>query len=327
MAFSFGSSGTKNYRQCHRATPTKLLLYSTRKQSALAAAAAAAAAVASTSDHHQNDESDPPLPPRHVVIIGAGWGGLGTAHALIRSTRNTNKNQSLQVTVIEASPTVGGLVRDGFTTLNNTFPAEAGQHGFWNNYNNIYQLLRREITTTTTDNNNNDNVRFDIHQALTTYAEQGQYNPQGLQAIWPVYRNQPFQLPTGLAQAVYTRFLNLPWTDKLSALPLVAAFSEFDDSVEAWDKYDKVSFRDLCIRLGVSQRCYTEAFEPMILTGLFAPGAQCSAAAALGMGKGEREKRMPVREYGTILVHTRNLTCIVCHKCFFFLLVVVVHSL
>ena len=28
---------------------------------------------------------------------------------------------------------------------------------------------------------------------------------------------------------------------------------------------------------------YTEAFEPMILTGLFAPGEECSAAAALGM--------------------------------------------
>jgi uncharacterized protein with NAD-binding domain and iron-sulfur cluster len=35
--------------------------------------------------------------------------------------------------------------------------------------------------------------------------------------------------------------------------------------------------------LGVSKRCYEEAFEPMILTGLFAPGAECSAAAALGM--------------------------------------------
>jgi uncharacterized protein with NAD-binding domain and iron-sulfur cluster len=33
----------------------------------------------------------------------------------------------------------------------------------------------------------------------------------------------------------------------------------------------------------VSKRCYQEAFEPMILTGLFAPGAECSAAAAMGM--------------------------------------------
>ena len=44
-----------------------------------------------------------------------------------------------------------------------------------------------------------------------------------------------------------------------------------------------MSFRDLCSRLGVSRWCYDEAFEPMIFTGLFAPGAECSAAAALGM--------------------------------------------
>ncbi|EOD10111.1 hypothetical protein EMIHUDRAFT_248539 [Emiliania huxleyi CCMP1516] len=67
-------------------------------------------------------------------------------------------------------------------------------------------------------------------------------------------------------------------------LPLHScAFSEFDDSPEALAKYDKISFRDLCTKLGVSRRMYKETFEPMILTGLFAPGEECSAAAALGM--------------------------------------------
>ena len=61
------------------------------------------------------------------------------------------------------------------------------------------------------------------------------------------------------------------------------AFSEFDDSPEAWARYDKLSFLDLCMKLGVSKRTYDEVFEPMVLTGLFAPGNQCSAAAALGM--------------------------------------------
>jgi len=111
----------------------------------------------------------------------------------------------------------------------------------------------------------------------------GQWSPRGLEAVWPVYRNQTLPLPTGLAQAAYTQFLGLPAVDLLSALPLAAAFCEFDDSVAAWERYDQVSFRDLCVKLGVSKRCYKEAFEPMILTGLFAPGAECSAAAALGM--------------------------------------------
>lgn len=70
----------------------------------------------------------------------------------------------------------------------------------------------------------------------------------------------------------------------MTAIPLVLAFSEFDDSKEAWEKYDQVSFRDLCVKLGVGRKMYFEAFESMILTGLFAPGAECSAAAALGMG-------------------------------------------
>ena len=50
------------------------------------------------------------------------------------------------------------------------------------------------------------------------------------------------------------------------------AFSEFDDSPEAWARYDRISFLDLCMKLGVSRRTYDEVFEPMVLTGLFAPG-------------------------------------------------------
>lgn len=208
-------------------------------------------------------------PKKKIAVIGAGWGGLSVAHAL--SKHHKNKNESFEITVIEASKRVGGLVRDGFTTINGTYPAEAGQHGFWDNYHNIFHLLEHDIPG------------FSFSEGLTDYAEQGQYSPKGLEAIWPVYRNQPVILPTGLAQAFYTKFTNLSPLDRLTAAPLVLAFSEFDDSIEAWKKYDNISFRDLCVKLGVSKKCYEEAFEPMILTGLFAPGAECSAAAALGM--------------------------------------------
>jgi len=202
--------------------------------------------------------------PKKVVIIGAGWGGLSAADALSKSS----DEEEYQVTVVDASTRIGGLVRDGYQSMNGRFKAEAGQHGFWDQYSNIFRLL--------------DALNI-IDTALTTYAPQGQYSPDGLQAIWPIFRNQIPTLPTGLAQAVYTRFENLPIWDRITAFPLVLAFSEFDDSEEAWKKYDGISFRDLCIKLGVSRRCYEEAFEPMILTGLFAPGAECSAAAALGM--------------------------------------------
>jgi uncharacterized protein with NAD-binding domain and iron-sulfur cluster len=252
----------------NEAEPTEIS-QTTTEQDEIAVAASQSVFLVSARDNETSIEgtaspSSTPTKQRKVIVIGAGWGGLSTAHAL-------SKEEGVQVTLVEASPRVGGLVRDGFTTTSGKRPAEAGQHGFWNNYHNIYRLLKNEIPGVS------------LESALTDYAEQGQYSPDGLQAVWPIYRDQPLTLPTGLAQAAFTRFLKLPLLDRATAVPLVLAFSEFDDSVEAWQKYDKMSFRDLCVKLGVSKRCYDEAFEPMILTGLFAPGAECSAAAALGM--------------------------------------------
>ena len=223
---------------------------------------------------------------RKVVVIGAGWGGLSVANQL-------SMEPDVEVTVVDAAARAGGLVSDSFLTPGGR-RAEAGQHGFWAEYGNIFALL--------------DSLQLP-EDPLTGYAEQGQYSPAGLEAVWPVYNDQKQQLPTGLGQALYTRewpplepgthragdrltpcsyrtltgFLNLPITDLATAAPLVLAFSEFDDSPEAWARYDKISFLDLCMKLGVSQRTYDEVFEPMVLTGLFAPGNQCSAAAALGM--------------------------------------------
>mmetsp|Transcript_707 Transcript_707/g.1473 ORF Transcript_707/g.1473 Transcript_707/m.1473 type:complete len:503 (-) Transcript_707:249-1757(-) len=146
------------------------------------------------------------------------------------------------------------------------------------------------MTSAAAANNNNNNNKATatlktLDDLLTDYALQGQYSKQkGLEAIWPIYRQSHPRLPTGLSQAFYTKFLHLPLIDRLSAFPLVLAFSDFDDTnPTSWKKYDNLSFQDLCIKLGVSKRCYREAFEPMVLTGLFAPGKECSAAAALGM--------------------------------------------
>lgn len=203
-----------------------------------------------------------------VLIIGGGWGGLSAAYNLQK------RDPSLKITLVDASPSFGGLVRDGFKTMNgNEKNAEAGQHGFWDNYHNIFDLLD-ELELLKDDGKDGG--------VLTGYDVQGQYSPNGLEAEWPVY-NSKIKLPTGLAQALYTKFTNLSVADRISAFPLVLAFSEYDNSDEMNKKYDKISFRDLCVKLGVSRRCYEEAFEPMILTGLFAPGEECSAAAALGM--------------------------------------------
>eukprot|EP00957_Ditylum_brightwellii_P028628 2162879-Ditylum_brightwellii.AAC.1 len=123
---------------------------------------------------------------QRVMIIGAGWGDLLAANALANE-------DDIEITVVKASPCVGGLVRDGFTSLSGNCPAEAGQHGFWNNYHNIYWLFDQLAA--------DENLDFDTKTALTSYAKQGQYSPDGLKAVWPVYRDQALQLPTGLAQA------------------------------------------------------------------------------------------------------------------------------
>ena len=199
---------------------------------------------------------------RKVAVVGAGWGGLSAAHHL-------SKQPGVEVLLLDAAPRVGGLIRDGYETPGGR-RAEAGQHGFWAEYGNIFSLI--------------DELGLNRDAIFTQYAEQGQYSPAGLEAVWPVYAQQSTPLPTGLAQGVYTNFLNLPPTDLITAAPLAAALAELDfRDDKVFEQYDRITFRDLCAKLGVSQRMYAEAFEPMILTGLFAPGTQVSAAAALGM--------------------------------------------
>lgn len=84
-------------------------------------------------------------------------------------------------------------------------------------------------------------------------------------------QEQP-RLPTPLGHFVYSKFLRLPLADRLTALPLVAAAADFDGSPDSWRRYDGMSARELFRRCGISERLYRDAFEPMLLVGLFAPG-------------------------------------------------------
>ena len=139
---------------------------------------------------------------KRVVVVGAGWGGLSAAH-------NLAKQPGYEVALLDAAPRVGGLIRDGYTTPGGR-RAEAGQHGFWAEYANVFGLI--------------DELGIDRENIFTQFAEQGQYSPAGLEAVWPVYA-KPQPLPTGLAPGLYTRFLNLPPTDLITAAPLAAALA------------------------------------------------------------------------------------------------------
>ena len=192
---------------------------------------------------------------KKVIVIGAGWAGLGATSHLAK--------QGYDVTLLEAAPYPGGLVAGWKTPGGRS--VEGGIHGFWYPYQNIFQQVKE--------------LGLD---PFTPFTRSAQYSPAGLEVESPIFQDEPL-LPSPLGTFIYTRFQNLPLSDRLSALPLLYAVIDFDNSQEAWQRYDKVTARELFKQFGVSRRLYQEAFEPMLLVGLFAPGEQCSAAAALGM--------------------------------------------
>jgi uncharacterized protein with NAD-binding domain and iron-sulfur cluster len=190
-----------------------------------------------------------------VVVVGAGWAGLGATYHLAK--------QGYEVTLLEAGAYPGGLVAGWQTTQGRS--VEAGIHGFWYPYHNIFGLVK-ELGL----------------EPFTPWTQSSQYSPAGLEVVSPIFQDMP-RLPTPLGTFLYTQFQRLPLVDRLSALPLLYAVVDFDNSDEAWRRYDSVTARELFKDFGVSARLYKESFEPMLLVGLFAPGEQCSAAAALGM--------------------------------------------
>jgi uncharacterized protein with NAD-binding domain and iron-sulfur cluster len=190
-----------------------------------------------------------------VVVVGAGWAGLGATYHLAK--------QGYDVTLLEAGAYPGGLVAGWKTAQGRSI--EAGIHGFWYPYRNIFGLV--------------DQLGL---KPFTDWTRSSQYSPAGLEVESPIFQNEPW-LPTPLGTFLYTRFQRMPLSDRLSALPLLYALIDFDNSNEAWQRYDSVTARELFKQFGVSARLYRESFEPMLLVGLFAPGEQCSAAAALGM--------------------------------------------
>lgn len=189
-----------------------------------------------------------------VIVVGAGWAGLGATYHLAK--------QGYDVTLLEASPYVGGLVA-GWKESGRS--VEAGVHGFWYPYKNSFALVRE----------------LGINP-FTPFTRSSQYSPAGLEVVSPIFQELP-RLPSPLGTFLYTQFQRLPLRDRLSALPLLYAVIDFDNSDAAWRRYDKVTARELFKDFAVSARLYRDSFEPMLLVGLFAPGEQCSAAATLGM--------------------------------------------
>ncbi|KAJ9522148.1 hypothetical protein QJQ45_005136 [Haematococcus lacustris] len=144
---------------------------------------------------------------------------------------------------------------------------EAGMKGFWYTYANIFRLLE-ELQLP--------------EWPLTDFTTSGFWSPRGLVTEAPVFSKLP-RLPTLLGQFVHTAPLHwsLSLADRLTMLPFLAAFMDFNSSEEVYKKYDAISAYELFRLAGVSRAAYQEFLRPTLLVGLFAPPEDISAAAML----------------------------------------------
>ncbi|KAI3446283.1 hypothetical protein Pfo_002948 [Paulownia fortunei] len=187
---------------------------------------------------------------KKVVIVGSGWAGLGAAHHLCK--------QGFDVTVLEGGYELGPKTKS-------LSPDDAGIRGFWYPYRNIFNLV--------------DELGV---KPFTSWTKSAQYSEEGLEVEYPIFQNSP-QLPTPFGTLFNTQFVRLPFIDRLTSLPLMAAVIDFDNTDTAWRKYDPITAREMLKQFGCSERLYRDVFDPLIQVGLFAPAEQCSAAATLGM--------------------------------------------
>lgn len=100
----------------------------------------------------------------------------------------------------------------------------AGVHGFWWPYRNIFSLVHNDLGL----------------DPFTDWTKSAQYSPNGLEVTSPIFQDLP-RLPTPMGTFLYPKFQRLPLSDRLTALPLMYNLLDFDNSDDAWRRYDKVN--------------------------------------------------------------------------------------
>jgi len=191
-----------------------------------------------------------------VVVVGGGFAGLGAAHHL--------SAQGYNVTVLDASPNPGGIVKD-----KNGNSIEAGVKGFWFQYGNIFKLLN-DIGLHTEGPNS----------SLTDWSTSSFFSDKGREVDSVVFQTKA-RLPTPLGQFVHTlpTFARLSVADRLSLWRLAFALLDYQDDYE---KYDSMSVYDLMKNNQFSPQLYKDFLEPLLLAMLFAPPESLSAAVIIG---------------------------------------------
>lgn len=150
---------------------------------------------------------------------------------------------------------------------------EAGIKGFWWSYPAINQLLQE--------------VGINESDVFTPWSTSGFWAPRAggpaeLINQAPVFSKLP-RLPTPLGQMVGTAgaFTTLSLADRLSVIGSMAALVDVDSSPERRAALDKMSARELFVRLGVTEAVYRDFLCPTLQVAVFAPPEQLSAAETL----------------------------------------------
>lgn len=151
---------------------------------------------------------------------------------------------------------------------------EAGIKGFWWSYPAICQLL--------------DDVGIAEDDIFTPWSTSGFWAPRsnGTRAELinhaPVFSKLP-RLPTPLGQMLGTAdaFTTLSLADRLSVVGIMAALVDVDSSPSRRAALDKMSARELFVRLGVTEAVYRDFLCPTLQVAVFAPPEDLSAAETL----------------------------------------------
>lgn len=239
----------------------------------------------------------------HVVIVGGGWAGFAAADALSSYGRGKTK-----ITLLDASPRGKGGLAGGWRTPKTGRPVEAGIHGFWRDYTNVFAVLQKRL-----------NLALD--DILTPYTPSVLYSESGLVSVAPVLVGDdkddksgspslmladilrqagssnsndilkpvaallPPPLDLALLAEYNTENNDNPLTlqDRISAIGLLGAWADFgQEDSDSWSRYDKISAEDLFLtKSGVTPNLYREMVLPLLHVLPMTTGYDCSAAAAL----------------------------------------------
>ena len=206
---------------------------------------------------------------KNVIIIGGGWAGFSTAYSILSGLQRSNVSEPVNVILLEGAPRPGGLAAGWISARGKK--VEAGIHGFWRCYQNIEQLITKDLGLV------GDKSPFTPWTPSALWTKDN-----GLTVVSPVFGNRP-QLPTPLGTALYPKFPSLSPFDLFSAVPLALPWLDFDGSVESWRRYDQITARELFQRAGMSANLYNQFILPLLLVLPMCPGEDCSAAAALSL--------------------------------------------